>query len=125
MVSEKRNYRLLCWSLAFVWVWTGVVTLFLYPIADSLALLGRVGVPAGAGLWLARGVAVVEIGMGLVMVSGRWLRPLAIIQVGLMITFTLLITLFLPEFWLHPFGPISKNIPLIGATLVLYFWEKK
>lgn len=123
MLSEKWKYRLLGWSLAFVWIWTGVVTLFLYPMGDSLALLERVGIPAGAGLWLTQGVAALEIGMGVLMVSGRWIRPLAAIQIGLMVGFTLIVTLFLPEFWLHPFGPISKNVALIGATIVLYFEE--
>jgi hypothetical protein len=33
--------------------------------------------------------------------------------------YTLTITFTLPEFWMHPFGPVLKNIPLL-ATLLVY-----
>ena len=36
--------------------------------------------------------------------------------------YTALISIWLPEFWLHPFGPLLKNVPvfaMIGALLVL------
>jgi hypothetical protein len=26
----------------------------------------------------------------------------------------------MPEFWLHPFGPLSKNLPLCAAILLLW-----
>ena len=34
--------------------------------------------------------------------------------------YTLLITLFLPEYWLHPYGPISKNLPLMAAICLAW-----
>jgi hypothetical protein len=29
------------------------------------------------------------------------------------------ITIWLPQFWLHPFGPITKNIPLLASFYML------
>jgi len=31
----------------------------------------------------------------------------------------------LPEFWLHPYGPVSKNLPLIVATLIMLQLERR
>ena len=43
-----------------------------------------------------------------------------LVQLALIAGYTLLITLFLPEYWLHPYGPISKNLPL--AALIALLW---
>jgi hypothetical protein len=45
------------------------------------------------------------------------------LQLATMIAFTLIITAFLPETWLHPFGPVTKNVPLALATLVIMALE--
>ena len=34
-----------------------------------------------------------------------------------------LITLFLPEYWLHPYGPISKNLPILASIALLWALE--
>jgi hypothetical protein len=31
----------------------------------------------------------------------------------------------LPELWIHPFGAITKNLPLIVATLIMLVFEEK
>jgi hypothetical protein len=44
-------------------------------------------------------------------------------QLLLIAGYTLLITVFLPEYWLHPYGPISKNLPLMAAIALLWAAE--
>ena len=34
-------------------------------------------------------------------------------------TYTVVITVWLPEFWAHPFGPVLKNLPLLAALLLV------
>lgn len=41
-----------------------------------------------------------------------------------MAAFMGILTFSMPELWLHPFGPLTKNIPLIGATLVMMALEE-
>jgi hypothetical protein len=41
----------------------------------------------------------------------------------LIAAYTLLITVFLPEFWLHPYGPVSKNLPVAAAIALLWAME--
>jgi len=46
-------------------------------------------------------------------------------QIAVMLGYTAIITLRLPEYWLHPYGPVLKNLPLLAALLVLAAFEKK
>ncbi|PCI41946.1 MAG: hypothetical protein COB46_01845 [Rhodospirillaceae bacterium] len=49
----------------------------------------------------------------------------AAVQILMMGTYTLIITVALPELWLHPYGPVSKNVLLIIATLIMMQMEKR
>jgi hypothetical protein len=45
-------------------------------------------------------------------------------QVALIVLYSAIITVSLPELWIHPFGPVSKNMPLIVATLMMIVLER-
>lgn len=110
-------------ALAFVWVWTGLVVLFLYPLEESLALMAPLGLPERAALLLIWVTALFEIVMGALMAANWRVRLWAAIQIGLMVAFTVILTVISPELWLQPYGPLSKNVPLVAATIVLLSWE--
>jgi hypothetical protein len=46
-------------------------------------------------------------------------------QIALIVVYTLIITIRLPEFWLHPFGPMLKNLPLLAVLGLLLAFEKR
>ena len=52
-----------------------------------------------------------------------WRRTVWLAQAVLIAAYTLLITVFLPEYWLHPYGPISKNIPILALLGLLWALE--
>lgn len=109
--------------LAALWLWTGIVSLGLYPVADSYALLaplGLTGFPAGLALYTG---ATLDLALGLALLC-RW-RPVAVgaAQLFLMAAYTVLISLYLPDLWLHPFGAITKNVAVAGATLAMMAME--
>jgi uncharacterized protein YbjT (DUF2867 family) len=113
-------------AIAFLWIWTGIVSLGLYPVADSYALLARVGLHGAMATIALYGAAVFDLALGVLTLAAprRWRRPLWLAQLALMAGYTLLITLFLPEQWLHPYGPISKNLPLAAAIALLWALER-
>ena len=41
-------------------------------------------------------------------------------QMLLIVFYTGVITICLPEFWAHPYGPLLKNLPLLAAIAVLH-----
>lgn len=131
--SERRNAVLAFWhpvlrvALAALWIWTAVVSFGLYPVQDSYALLARVGLhgmPATIALY---GAAVLDLVLGVLTLAApsRWRRMVWLVQFALVAGYTVLVTLFLPEQWLHPYGPISKNIPVLALIALLWALEPR
>lgn len=114
-------------SVAAVWLWTAIVSLGLYPIPDSLALLQRSGVPAAYATVALYGAAGLDLLFGILTVvwRGRSVRWLWLAQMALILAYTGIITWRLSEQWLHPFGPISKNLPMLAVLLLFYLHEDR
>ncbi|MBB4125969.1 uncharacterized protein YbjT (DUF2867 family) [Xanthomonas translucens] len=104
------------WSIALMWIVTGYVSAFAYPVADSLALLARTGLHGSLALFALYAAAALDAALGLALLClPRWRRHTYAAQLLLIGTYTVLISVFLPEYWLHPYGPILKNLPLLAA----------
>lgn len=107
-------------SLAVLWIVTGVVSLGVYPLQSSYALLQRAGVPQALQPLALYGAALLDIALGLLALAPRRMPWLWAAQAGLMLGYTAIVSWRLPEFWLHPYGPILKNLPLLALLWVLY-----
>lgn len=110
-------------AIAAVWIITGIVSLGVYPVQESYALLARAGVPPALQPLSLYGAAVLDIVLGLLCFS-RWrLRPgfpwVWAAQAALILGYTVIISVRLPEFWLHPYGPLTKNLPMLAALWLL------
>lgn len=100
------------YSLAFLWLFTGVTSIYFSPVvgyeilasASITGLMADVSVYAGGAL---------DIFIGLWLISSIKIRLCCIIQVVVIVLYTVLLTFIDPSFWLHPFGPITKNIPIV------------
>jgi uncharacterized protein YbjT (DUF2867 family) len=109
--------------LAMLWIWTGLVSLGLYPLAESYALLARVGLAGASATIALYSGAALDLLLGVALMV-RW-QPVRVgaVQLAVMLGYTLIISAFLPELWLHPFGAMSKNVAVVGATLVMMALE--
>lgn len=114
-------------SVALVWIVTGIVSLGLYPVQESYALLGRTGIPPMLQPLMLYGAALLDFafGVGTLMLHGRRRRWLWLAQLALILFYTVIISIRLPEFWLHPYGPLLKNLPMLAAIWLLYELEDK
>jgi uncharacterized protein YbjT (DUF2867 family) len=110
-------------SIAVVWIFTAIVSAFVYPVADSYELLARTGIPAGLRPMMLYGAAVFDLllGLGIVLLKRR--RWLWLAQLGLIGFYTIVIAFRLPEFLVHPYGPLTKNLPMLAAIWLLYQLE--
>jgi uncharacterized protein YbjT (DUF2867 family)/uncharacterized membrane protein YphA (DoxX/SURF4 family) len=111
-------------SIALVWIVTGLVSFGIWPVADSLQLLHRSGVPPALAPAALYGAATLDLLLGIGMLPHRHRRKVYWLQIGLVLVYTAVITLRLPEFWLHPYGPILKNLPLLAALVLLLRMER-
>ncbi|MEW6339806.1 MAG: SDR family oxidoreductase, partial [Paraburkholderia sp.] len=109
--------------LALVWLWTALVSLFMYPLHDSLALLARVHVTGPVATAALYGAGLLDLAFGaatLLMPS----RRLWFAQAALIAFYTVVIAIAMPEFVIHPFGPLLKNLPILAVLFLLVAEEK-
>lgn len=110
-------------ALAFVWLATAWVSLFVYPVASSHQLLAACGLPNSLFEPLRIGAAGLDAVFG-VLTLLRPGRRLWRWQLALIASYSALVALCLPEFLAHPFGPLTKNAALLAALAALLILEE-
>lgn len=112
-------------SIALVWLGSGIVSLGLYPVEQSYALLAGVGVTGVLAPVMLYGAALLDLALGAATLALRHRRALWLFQIGLILVYSAILTVSLPQFWLHPFGPLLKNLPMLAILVVLLVLERK
>lgn len=105
-------------ALAFVWLFTGLTSLIWgreigYDVLATAEITGLL-----ADLLLISGAAL-DIVIAIWVLSGYRLYVCCIAQSLTILVYTLLLSLIDPGFWLHPFGPLTKNIPMLVLIWLL------
>ena len=115
--------RLLRASLVVVWLATAVVSVWELHGQSRELLAGLPTAWAGGhALWLP--TAIILAGAAADAVLGLWLalrpgRKAYGAALLMMLAMTLLATAIHPAWWLHPFGPLTKNLPIAAILWVL------
>ncbi|KQT13580.1 SDR family oxidoreductase [Ramlibacter sp. Leaf400] len=114
-------------SLAFLWLWSALVSFGLYPVEESRELLADVGLHGAWATLALYGAGLLDLALGMLTLWAppRWRWWVWPVQLAVVAGYTLLVTVFLPEFWLHPYGPISKNLPIMGVIVLLWALEPR
>lgn len=120
---NRASTQLLRASLVLVWLATAVVSVWELH-GQSRELLA--GLPTawteGNTSWLP--TAIILAGAAADAVLGLWLalrpgRKAYGAALLVMLAMTLLATAIHPAWWLHPFGPLTKNLPIAAILWVL------
>jgi hypothetical protein len=70
------------------------------------------------------GGAFVDVALGIWVFSGRFSKWANLSQIGLILFYTLFLSMTLPQLWLNPFGPLTKNIPILALIVTLMIIEE-
>ena len=115
--------RLLRASLVVVWLATAVVSVWELHGQSRELLAGLPTAWAGGhapwlptAIILAGAAADAVLGLWLALRPGRQAYGAALLM---MLIMTLLATAIHPAWWLHPFGPLTKNLPIAAILWVL------
>ena len=115
-------------TLGLVWIVTGLLSLGIFPREASYELLGRAGIAPSFQPLMLDGAAMLDLLLGVLTLwpplRARWRCRLWAAQAGLMLVYMGIIAAQLPEFWLHPFGPLLKNLPMLAVLLLLYVQDR-
>lgn len=112
-------HRLSQWSLSFLWIFTGITSIFLKPDL-GFAILNQAGIVGNKANFLLYGGGILDILIGIWLLSTWRMKACHAVQFIIIIMFTVLTSLIAPDYWLHPFGPITKNIPILCLIGILY-----
>ena len=105
-------------AIATMWIVTGIVSLAVYPLAESYVLLARTGITGTLATVALISSAALDLALGIATLVAP-ARALWWCQIALIIGYTAIISWYLPEFWAHPYGPVLKNLPILAALLLL------
>lgn len=106
-------------SLSFLWVFTGLTSVIFAKSTgyEVLAGVGVTGIKADISIYAG---SALDIFIGIWLLLGWKQKSCYLVQIAIIAVYTILLTVMAPEFWLHPFGPVTKNIPIVVLILILY-----
>lgn len=111
-------------SLSVLWLYSGLVPI-LFNQADSLAMLHRMHIPSGLDWLLFIGASVLDVVYGvLILTKFRYHPYLWLAQFATVAVYSVLIAVFLPENFTHPFAPLIKNLPILAIIFWLFQQSK-
>ncbi len=109
-------------ALAMVWIGSALVSAAAYPRTASLALLGRLGLHGLAANSALYGACVLDFGLGFATLLKPG-RTLWLVQMLVVLAYSAVIAVALPEFLIEPFGPVLKNVPILAMLFLLFSEE--
>lgn len=111
-------------ALAALWLLSGIVSLGLFPIDASLALLHASAVPPAMAPFALYAAAGLDLYLGLRLLLAPRGRRAYGFQLLVIAAYTAVIASTQPAFLLHPFAPIVKNLPIAAALWLLHVRER-
>ena len=109
-------------SLAFLWIYTAVISAWLPERSGVLELLARCGFAGTAGHAALAASCALNLSLG-VLVLVRPSVLLYAVQGGAVVGYTLTAAFNVPELTIDHCGPLIKNLPVLACVVVLWLAE--
>jgi hypothetical protein len=113
--------RWLRWSVAFVWLATGLGVLHPYYRAFGTDYLARLNLPP----WIMIATCVAEVLLGLRVALGSAATWISLLQTILIVGFTAILAVLEPSMLVDPFGLLAKNLPLLAVIGTAWLLERE
>lgn len=116
-----RALVVLRFGMAVVWLTEGIFPKLLFQQPWELGLVTRLHLPGDPALVLA-GVGVVQAlsGIAALTLRGSALRLVLGAQLLALVALPSMVGAMDPVYWVHPFGPLTKNAPILAGTYILF-----
>jgi len=118
-LNQKNLIVFAKYSLAFLWTFTGLTSIYFSPEIgyEILASANIAGSMADFSIYAG---GALDIVLGLWLLTSVKTKLCCIVQVAVIALYTAILTFIDASYWLHPFGPITKNIPIIVLIGYVY-----
>ncbi|HZX81725.1 MAG TPA: DoxX-like family protein, partial [Lysobacter sp.] len=104
---------------------TAALSFGLYPVERSYALLADAGLHGDMATLALYAGAALDLVLGIAMLLPMRRGAAYLAAIALILGYTAIISLVLPAFWLHPFGPVLKNLPILTALVLLHALDRR
>ena len=117
--SQEKLYKAAIYSLAFLWVFTGLTSIYFSPEIgyEILASANITGFMASFSVYAG---GALDIVLGLWLLTSVKTKLCCLVEIAVIAFYTMILTVIDMSFWLHPFGPITKNIPIVVLIGYVY-----
>ncbi|MBF0369392.1 MAG: SDR family oxidoreductase [Magnetococcales bacterium] len=116
---------LLRWVLGLFWIASGLIPILIHSAqSEGYALLERLDLTGGWADATLYGAAALDVLLGGLLLASFKVRLVGGVQIFATLFFSAIIIASMPEFLWHPFGSLTKNIPLIAATAIMMILEE-
>lgn len=120
-ILTKLLFYLNLFVLGVIWFVSGLSSLI--NMEQSRELISLIGIKGDMGDMIISSAASADILLGILLWLSLWqqgLRKWVIYcQIGVMVTYSIIVSIMLPIFWLHPFAPIVKNLAVLLLAMYL------
>ncbi|MCP4805131.1 MAG: hypothetical protein GY913_04430 [Proteobacteria bacterium] len=106
-------------GMALIWITEGLFPKVFFQQPMEIVLVESVLPVDGASFLVVMGLAQALSGVLALVLRGRALAVLLGLQVGALILLPILVSWHDPSVWVHPFGPMTKNLPILAGTFLL------
>lgn len=115
---------LLVLGLAPFWIWSGLCSIWLWPVDQSAEMARQAGVPDALAVASVYAGGILDVVIGAALLPRATQYPAALAAVAVTAAYVAVMTFGAPELWLHPLGPAAKGLPLAAAALGLAMLAK-
>jgi uncharacterized protein YbjT (DUF2867 family) len=112
-------FPLLRFSLAFMWIFSALSSAF-FSTKMSYDLLAAAHISPAVQSYALYTASFLNFMIGFALIFNYKTKLNCLLQIAVIFTYTTIISLFMPVFWIEPFGPIVKNIPILVAIVMLF-----
>jgi uncharacterized protein YbjT (DUF2867 family) len=105
-------------SISFIWIFSGVVSLISWD--TSYALMQEIGANHNLAVLFIWVGSIADIVLGITIFSKQYRKSVIILQLLVVLAYMAILSVLAPHYWLHPFGILAKNVPLIALSFYLY-----
>ena len=117
-LNQKKLIIFAKYSLAFLWVFTGLTSIYFSP-EIGYEILASANIKGSMADFSVYAGGALDIVLGLWLLTSVKTKLCCIVQIAVIALYTAILTFIDASFWLHPFGPITKNIPIIVLILLI------
>jgi len=110
-------------SISFIWIWSGISSLISWETSQNI--INHITENSQIANSIIISASIIDILIGIIIFNHKYRQITLLISITFILVYMIIISVYLPHYWLDPFGILIKNIPLLMLSYYLYGkWQR-